>query len=209
VKGLRIGVVRHFFEVDSPVTAETQAGIETSLDILRAEGATIENVTLSPLRAYSAVNRIIMNCEAAAIHEKFLATRPADYTERLRHRLILASMLGSSDYLQAQRRRRELCAEFAAAMVRHDVLLTAISAGEAPPVSGIGRWDGLLGLNFAAPWNLTGYPAITVCTGFGPTGLPLALQIGGRPFDEATVLRVAHLLERTTGWHTRRPALAG
>lgn len=208
VRGLRVGVVRHFFERDHPVGADTLTGIETSLDILRSQGAIVRDVELSPLRAYSSANRIIMNSEAAAIHEHWLRTRPGEYGERLRNRLVLATTLTSSDYIQALRRRRELCLELAAAMTDVDVLVTAASSGEAPPIDEVSPWDGLIAPSFTAPWNLTGYPAISVCTGFGEKGLPLAVQIGGRPFDEATVLRAAHALERETPWRDRRPPLA-
>ena len=149
-----------------------------------------------------------MNSEAAAIHERWLRTRPGDYGERLRNRLVLASTLTSSDYIQALRRRRQLCLEMASAMAEIDLLVTAASSGEAPRIDGIAPWDGLLTPGFAAPWNLTGYPAMTVCTGFGGKGLPLAVQIGGRPFAEATLLRAAHALEQETPWRDRRPALA-
>jgi aspartyl-tRNA(Asn)/glutamyl-tRNA(Gln) amidotransferase subunit A len=205
VKGLRIGVVRHFFESDSPASAATREGIEASLAHLRAEGAEIRDIALSSLRAYSAVNRVIMNCEAAAIHEDWLRSRAGDYSERLRYRLVLATTLKSTDYIRALRRRRELCQEFAVAMADVDLLVAAISGDEAGPLDEVSLWDGLLGLNFAAPWNLTGYPAMSVCTGYGPHGLPLAVQIGGKPFAEASVLRAAHLLERMTPWRARRP----
>ena len=208
VKGLRIGVVRHFFEGDSPVSSETRAGIEASLDVLRAEGAIIRDVTLSPLRAYSATNRVIMNAEAVAIHEQWLKSRSGEYSKRLRNRLVLATTLKSSDYIQALRRRRELCRELATAMADVDLLLTAVSGDEAPRIDEISPWDGLVGLNFAAPWNLTGYPAMTVCTGFGTTQLPLAVQIGGKPFAEGMLLGAACiLLERMTPWRDRRPTL--
>jgi aspartyl-tRNA(Asn)/glutamyl-tRNA(Gln) amidotransferase subunit A len=207
VRGLRIGVIRHFFEVDSPVTVETQNGIEASLDIFRSEGAAIRDVNLSPLRAYSATNRVIMNAEAAAIHESWLQSRSGEYSERLRHRLILATTLKSSDYIQALRRRQELCHELATVMANVDLLLTAVSVGEAPQTDEISPWDGLLGLNFSAPWNLSGYPAMSVCTGFGSKQLPLAVQIAGKPFAEGTLLRAAHLLERMTPWRDRCPSL--
>lgn len=209
VKGLRIGVVRHFFETDNPATAETRTGIETSLDIFREQGAIIRDVTLSPLRAYSAANRVILNSEAVAIHERWLRTRPGHYGRRLRNRLVLATTLTSSDYIQALRRRRQLCVEMAAAMADVDLLVSAAAGGEAPRIDEIPLWDGLVTPSFTAPWNLTGYPAMTVCTGFGDKGLPLAVQLGGKPFAEATLLRAAHALERETPWRARRPALAG
>jgi aspartyl-tRNA(Asn)/glutamyl-tRNA(Gln) amidotransferase subunit A len=207
VKGLRIGVIRHFFEIDNPIDTDTQRGIETSLDIFRSQGAIIRDITLSPLRAYSAVNRVIINSEAAAIHERWLRTRPGDYGERFRNRLILATTLTSSDYIQAQRRRRELCRELAAAMADLDLVVTAAASGEAPRMDEISPWDGLQAPSFTAPWNLTGYPAMTVCTGLGNKKLPLAVQIGGKPFQEPTLLRAAHALETATQWRERRPLL--
>ena len=207
VRGLRIGVVRHFFELDNPVSPEAQAGIEAGLLILRSEGAVLQDVTLPPLRSFSAVNRVIMNCEAATIHEQWLKSRHREYSTRLRNRLILATTLKSSDYIQAQRRRRELCEQVAAAMDGLDLLVTGMATGEAPQLEATSEWDGLLGLNFAAPWNLTGLPAMSVRTGFGANRMPLSLQVGGRAFGEATVLRAAHSLERNTPWRDIRPAL--
>jgi aspartyl-tRNA(Asn)/glutamyl-tRNA(Gln) amidotransferase subunit A len=207
IKGLRVGVVRHFYERDNPISADAHQAIETSLDVLRAEGALIQDVELSSLQAFSTANRVIMNCEAAAIHEKLLRTRSDEYGERMRNRLILASLISGTDYIQAQRRRRELCLEMKKIMSQADVLITAITASEASAISEVSMWDGFEKASFAAPWNLTGYPAMSVRAGFGKVGLPLALQIGGRLFDEATVLRVGHTLERATPWRQHRPRL--
>ena len=205
LKGMRIGVIRHFHEVDYPASGETAASVGSCIDILKSGGAEISDVTLSSLAEYSAVSRIIMHAEAAAYHERTLRTRFTDYGERLRDRLLLASLLTSNDYIQAQRRRRELCIEFAQVMQDFDVVVTAASAGEAPLMEDAGPWDGLEKPNFVAPWNLTGYPAIVTCMGFGPKGLPLSLQIGGRPFAEATLFQVAAHLERSTPWRRNRP----
>ncbi|CAE6737766.1 amidase [Paraburkholderia aspalathi] len=209
VKGLHIGVIRHFFEKDNPISDAAHQAIERSLDALRAEGAVLQDVKAPPLAAFSTANRVIMNCEAAAIHEHWMRTRSAEYGERLRYRLMLASLISGIDYIQAQRRRRELCAAMKEVMENVDVVITAVVAGEASPIHEIPMWDGFEKASFAAPWNLTGYPAMTVCTGFGSTGLPLALQIGGRPFDEATIFQVADTLERTTSSRRRRPSLPG
>ena len=205
-RGLRVGVIRHFHDVDQPVTAATRKAIDLSLDILRAEGAELREVSLSPLADYTAANRIIMNCEAAAVHGRWLKSRFMEYGERMRFRLALAAMISGVDYIQAQRRRRELSSELAAVMAEVDVVLTATSVGEAPPIRGIPFWDGLEVPSFTVPWNLTGYPAIAVCMGFGDTGLPLSVQLGGRPFREGTLFQVAHVLETATSWRDRRPA---
>lgn len=208
VQGLRIGVVRHFFENDKPVSTETQKGIETSLQVFHAQGAIVRDISLSPLHAYSAATRVILNSEAAAIHERWIKTRAGDYGAQLRYRLVLATTLTNADYIQALRRRRELCREMAAAMADLDLLVTAAASDEAPLIEEISPWDVLRTPSFTAPWNLTGYPAMTVCTGFGRNQLPLAVQIGGKPFAEATLLRAAHALERATPWRDRRPSLS-
>lgn len=207
LRGLRIGVIGHFYETDNPVSEGTAKVIMQSLEILRDAGADLVEVKLSPLTEYSAANRIIMNCEAAAVHESTLKTRFADYGERMRSRLFVASLLSVNDYIQAQRRRRELTLELAEAMRGVDVVITAAAADEAPLIVDVPFWDGLEKPSFTLPWNLSGYPAMSVCMGFGPRGLPLAIQLGGRPFMEATLFQVAHLLETATPWRQRRPVL--
>ncbi|OQM74054.1 hypothetical protein BFN67_23040 [Pseudaminobacter manganicus] len=205
IRGLRVGLVRHFHETDLPVSQPVLRALDETVAILRGEGADIRDVVLSPLPDYSSANKVIMNCEAAALHGQTLKTRLRDYGERLRYRLMLGAMLTGDDYIEAQLRRRELGREMGKAMRSVDVLLTATAPGEAPLLDGIGLWDGLDKPSLAVPWNLTGYPAIAVCMGFGDGGLPISIQLGGRAFDEATLFQVAHLLETATPWRDRRP----
>ena len=207
-KGLRIGVIRHFHETDHAVSPAVQRGIDASLDAFRQDGATVREVTLSPLMEYGAANHVILITEALAVHAPWLKTRFNDYGERLRNRLALGAMLSGVDYVQAQRRRRELCLEMAAAMADLDILVTAGAPTEAPKINDVPRWAGFDKPSFTAPWNLTGYPAISVCTGFGAGGLPVAVQLVARPFAEPTLFRAAHALETATPWRDQRPALA-
>lgn len=195
VRDLRIGVVRHFHEQDLPATSSVLSAIERSLNVLRAAGAEVSDVALSPLLDYSAANKIIMNCEAAAVHEADMNNKPQLYGALLRGRLIVASMLSSNDYLQAQRRRKELSHELATMMKTVDVLITATAVSEAPRMDEVTTWDGLVSPSFTAPWNLTGLPAIAVRMGNGENNLPISVQLGGRAFDEARLFQVAHLLE--------------
>lgn len=207
VRGLRVGVIRHFHETDFPVSASVLRAIDESIGILRADGAEVREIRLSPLGDYSSANKIIMNCEAAALHEQSLKARFWDYGERMRYRVMLGSMLTGNDYIQAQRRRQELGLEFSEAMKTVDVVITATAAGEAPLIDDISLWDGLEKPSFIVPWNLTGFPAIAVRMGFGDNKLPISVQIGGRAFDEATLFQVAHALETSTPWLDMRPAL--
>ncbi|MBO0711665.1 MAG: amidase [Acetobacteraceae bacterium] len=207
-KGLRIGVVRHFFETDNPASAATRAGIEAALDTFRAMGASVRDVTLSPLADWHACGFLIMIVEAYAVHEPWLKRSFADYGELFRDRVALGGLVRAADYVQALRRRRRLCAEMADAMADLDILITAAQPAEAPRIADVPKWATLDRPNFTVPFNVTGYPAISVCTGFGEGGLPVAMQLAAKPFSEPSLFRAAHAYETATDWRNRRPDLA-
>ncbi len=208
VNGLRVGVVRHFFETDNPASPATRAGIDGALDFFRQEGAQVREVTLSPLADYHAVCFLIIIAEAYALHRPWLETRFADFGELLRDRLALAPLITGPDYVQTVRRRRVLCQEMKAAMADVDVLVSAAQPAEAPRIDAVPKWAMLDRPNLTSPFNVTGYPAISVCTGFGEGGLPVAMQLIAKPFAEPTLFRAAHSYESATGWRARRPPLA-
>ncbi len=130
VKGLRIGVIRHFHEVDNPVSATTKAGIEGALDIFRKQGAEIRDVTLSSMMDYNAPGWLILIAEAYAVHEPWLKSRFNDYGELLRDRLAFGAVLSASDYVQAVRGAAAgpLPRSRQAAMADLDILLITASA---------------------------------------------------------------------------------
>ncbi|HEY0425971.1 MAG TPA: amidase [Rhodopila sp.] len=208
VKGLRIGVIRHFHEVDHPVSPATRQGIEDALDIFGSRGAEICDVTLSPMMDYNAPGWLILTAEAYAVHEPWLKERFNDYGELLRDRLAFGALLQATDYVQALRRRRVLCLELRDAMADLDILITASAPGEAPKIHEVPKWAMLEKPNFTMPFNLTGLPALSICTGYGAEGLPLSMQIVGKPFAEATVFRVGHAYETATTWRSRRPPMS-
>ncbi len=209
VKGLRIGVIRHFHETDWKVSPGVAAGIAHVAQTLEDLGAMVAEVSLPPLQDFNAAGWLILAADAFAVHEPWLRTKYRDYGEILRERLALAATISAADYLQAQRRRRELCDAVAKAMEGCDLLLTAAQPAEAPPITAPGKWSSFEVANFTIPFNLTGQPALTVCAGFGEKGLPVGAQLIGRPFEDATVLRAGHAYEQATAWRARRPALAG
>lgn len=208
VKGLRIGVIRHFHEVDCPVSPGMAAGIAHAVQTFEGLGATLTEVTLPSLQDFNAAGWLILAADAFAVHEPWLRSKFRDYGEILRERLALAGSISAADYLQAQRRRRELCDAVARAMEDCDLLLTAASPGEARLITEMGKWASFQSPNFTMPFNLTGQPALTVCAGFGAGGLPVGVQLVGRPFEDATVLRAGHAYEQATTWRARRPAMA-
>jgi aspartyl-tRNA(Asn)/glutamyl-tRNA(Gln) amidotransferase subunit A len=207
-KGLRIGVIRHFHEIDNPVSAATKQGIEDALDIFRSQGAEIRDVTLSPMMDYNAPGWLILTAEAYAVHEPWLKERFNDYGELLRDRLAFGALLPASSYVQALRRRRVLCLEMAQAMADLDILITASAPAEAPNINEVPKWAMFEKPNFTMPFNLTGLPALSLCTGYGLGGLPVSMQIVGKPFAEATVFRAGHAYETATTWRNKRPSMS-
>ena len=207
LSNVRIGVIRHFHEADSPVSAPVQSGIDDAVAVFRDMGAVISDVTLSPLQDWHACGSLISMTERAAAYEEWARTRLKEFGERVQRRLMLGALVSGVDYVQAVRRRRELRDELRDAMRGLDVVLTAAAPGEAPKMDAIPRWDVFASPSFTIPFNVSGYPAMSVCSGFGPSGLPLSLQIVGKPFQEATVFQVADAFEKATAFRNNRPAM--
>jgi aspartyl-tRNA(Asn)/glutamyl-tRNA(Gln) amidotransferase subunit A len=208
VKGLKIGIIHHFHEVDYKVSPATQRGIDGAISTLRELGAEIREVQLSPLQDWQACGSLISITERASAYDEWARTRLGDFSERVQRRLMLGALVSGVDYVQAVRRRRELRAELKAAMAGLDVVLTAAAPGEAPKIDNVPVWDVFDRPSFTIPFNVAGYPAMSICAGYGEGGLPVAVQLVGKPFDEATLFRVADAFEKATPHRNARPALA-
>ncbi|MBV8936071.1 MAG: amidase [Alphaproteobacteria bacterium] len=207
IKGLRIGLIRHFYENDNPADEATRQGIAAAVKIFEELGCSVRELRLSPLADWAACGVIIMLSEAFAIHQPTLRERFGDYGEMFRDRMALATLISGGDYVQAVRRRRELATEFATAMADLDLALTAAAPGEAPAIDAVGKFATFERPMLTMPFNVTGTPAMSVCSGYSAAGLPLAFQLAGKPFDEVTVLRAAHAYEKATSWRSVRPRL--
>ena len=207
IKGMRIGVIHHFHEIDHKVSNGTQRRIDDAITTFRELGAAIEEVTLSPLAEWHACGTLISITERAAAYDEWARSRLHDFGERVQQRLLMGALVSGVDYVQAVRRRRELRAELKAAMAGLDVVLTATQQSEAPKIDAIPMWDVSQKPSFTMPFNVAGYPAMSVCSGFGENGLPVAIQLVGKPFQEATVLRIADAFEKASASRARRPAL--
>jgi aspartyl-tRNA(Asn)/glutamyl-tRNA(Gln) amidotransferase subunit A len=207
IKGMRIGVIHHFHEVDHKVSAGVQRGIDAAIATFRELGAEIREITLSPMPEWHACGSLISITERAAAYDEWARTRLADFGERVQQRLLVGALVSGVDYVQALRRRRELRAELQAAMAGLDVLLTAGNPTEAPKIDAVPMWDVSQKPSFTMPFNVAGYPAMCVCSGFGEGDLPVSIQLVGKPFQEAAVLRIADAFEKATPFRARRPAL--
>ena len=208
VKGLRVGLIRHFYEDDNPANEATRQAIAAAVKVLEDLGCSVREVRLSPLADWAACGILIMLAEGYAIHEANLRERFADYGEAFRDRMALAALISGGDYVQAVRRRRELVSEFSSAMAVLDLVVTAAAPSEAPAIDAVGKFAIFERPSLTMPFNVTGMPAMSVCCGYTSAGLPLAFQLGGKPFDEATVLKLAHAYEKATPWRSTRPHLS-
>jgi aspartyl-tRNA(Asn)/glutamyl-tRNA(Gln) amidotransferase subunit A len=207
VKGLRIGVIRHFYERDNEANAATRQAIEAAAQKFAELGCSVREVTLSPLGDWASCGVLMMLSEAYTIHEHNLRQRFTDYGEIFRDRMVLAGLITAADYIQALRRRRELVAELDRAMADLDLVMTAAAPSEAPRIEEVGKFAIMERPSLTMPFNVTGSPAMSVCCGYTEAGLPLSFQIVGKRFEDATVLRVAHAYKQATPWRGRRPGL--
>ncbi|HEU5323994.1 MAG TPA: amidase, partial [Methylomirabilota bacterium] len=202
VRGLRVGVVRNYFF--EGVDTEVERAFEEAMATLRRLGAEVRDVQIPSLAATHSF-LLIMLAEAYAYHERDLREHPELYGDVLRERLLAGALVTGAEYVQAQRIRSGICRETAAVLRDVDVLATPTTPKPATPFALAHDPEFGFPRSNMPPFNITGSPTLALPCGFSASGLPLSLQLAGRPFDEATVLRVGHAYEQATRWHTRRP----
>ena len=206
VKGMRIGVIRHFYSKDVAADPEQIAVLEAAVKLFGELGAEVREITLPPLQDFSACGQILLVAEAYAVHARWLKERPQDYGARARERLLAGAALTAADYIQAMRWRLQLRDRTAAALKDIDVAITASSMD---PACRINDTEALLTTYWRQarmPFNVTGQPALVLPAGFSSSGLPLSIQIVGHPFAESAVYRAAAAYEDATDWTRRHPA---
>ncbi len=205
-KGLVIGVPADWLETESPPTPATMKAFEAALDVFRGLGATVRPVKLPSLQQYDDCKKTIAVAELFTIHGKDLRERPELFGSSLRFRIIAGGLVRAEEYIQAMRLRSELARAMQATMATVDLLMlpTAEPAGKLEPVPPSSLFTKT---SFTTPFNVGGNPALSVCNGFAANGLPFSLQIVGKLFDDATVLRAGDAYEKATPWRKTRPTL--
>jgi len=206
LRGLRIGVLRHHWEDDIPASDDVRRAMDAALDVLRRLGAELEECRVRPLASYFDVKIIVAESEIFSVHQKNLIARPKDFGADFRSRALPSVLFTASDYVQATREHRRLMIEMEPLYARFDAFVTA-GMGEAPRLSDYRSVSFWQRASLLTAWNVTSQPVLALPNGFGGNGLPLGMQIVGRPFGEETILKVGHAYERATEWHTRRPSL--
>jgi len=212
IRGLRLGVPRqYFFEHVDP---EIQKLVSAAIHQLESMGATLVEVDIPDLENCSAMEAHITLAEATSYHEPYLKRQADDYGPGVRTNLEAGRYLLATDYVKSQRARTLLQRNFNQAFKHADVIVSPTLPALPPLVGEVWVQSGNLRehvidafLRFNIPFDLTGFPAISIPCGLGSTGLPIGLQIAGKAFDETTVLRVANAYEQSTEWHLVRYAL--
>jgi Asp-tRNA(Asn)/Glu-tRNA(Gln) amidotransferase A subunit family amidase len=185
--------------------------------VLARLGAAVDEVSLPLVPSAGAAFMALCDSEGAARHLGWLRARPADYDRGTRRRLLAAALIPAALVQKAQQARALIRAQVLGALERFDLLVAPTSHRPAPAIAAFTapittRAEAAARFftrrSFTTPASLAGAPALAVPCGFSAAGLPLSLQIIGRRFEDATVLRVGHAYEQATGWHRRRPPLS-
>lgn len=209
IKGMRIGILRHLWEEDLPAGNDLSQAMEDAIGVLRGLGACVETARMRPAQHYYDVKVIIAESEAFCVQQKNLIERPGDYGAHYLGRVLVACLFQASDYVRAQRQRRRLVEEMLPLYEKYDALVTA-GMGPAPRLEShrdIGFWEKWQKPSITTVFNVTAGPTLMLCNGYTTRGLPLGMQVAGRPFDDGTVLRIGYAYERATSWRNRRPSL--
>ncbi|MFT5172668.1 MAG: aspartyl-tRNA(Asn)/glutamyl-tRNA(Gln) amidotransferase subunit A [Gammaproteobacteria bacterium] len=207
LRGVRIGHVAHFYEQDTPCSAEQRAAMQAAIGVLRDLGATVEEVQLQPLETYYDVKIIIAEAELLSVHWDGFVARPYDFSSDLRRRILPACVFTALDYVNALRMRQRLIDEAKPVFAQYDALLT-LGNGPSSKLADhrtVSSWESP---KITTAFNVIGGGAVSLCNGFSDKGLPLSMQIASRPFEDATALAIAHAYEGATNWRARRPGLA-
>ena len=207
VKGVRVGIVTgSFFETQ--LDPQIGAAFEAAVGVLGSLGVKTTSESFTLAAEAHAAGTIITIAEAAAAQDEVMRSRPEYLGEDIRRQLRMAEFISARQYIRALRVRPVVQQELQELLGRVDVLVTPTTSALPTLSDGETSAESLtLFARNTRPFSMPGLPAITVPAGFSAEGLPIGLQIIGRPFDEAGVLRVAHAYEQATPWHHRRPDL--
>jgi aspartyl-tRNA(Asn)/glutamyl-tRNA(Gln) amidotransferase subunit A len=212
IRDKRIGIADAYRR--QHVDPAVQEVIDKALETLEGLGAELVEISLpSPGDAVPALLALLMP-EATAYHLPWLRSYPEKYSPAVRERLELGAVTPAVSYIQAQQARRQITDGFLAAMREENIDLLVTPTGPTPAtllegdlVTGDEADPDVLAalINFTGPFDLTGFPAISIPAGFTPGGLPVGMQLVAPPWQEAPLLAAAHAYEQATDWHTRLP----
>ncbi|HZE52351.1 MAG TPA: amidase [Bradyrhizobium sp.] len=212
IKGLTIGVPTAFYVDD--LDAEVAGALDATIAVLKREGANIVQVELPDQRQLTGASQLVLAVEAAAFHKRWMIERPQDYGPQVLMRLQNGLSIPGVSYLEALRWRGPALAAHLAAVAGVDAMIAPVSPIPAPTIaeSDVGNGPDAEAViqrltRFTRPINYLGLPALSIPTGFTRSGLPVGMQLVGRSFDEAMLLRIGAAFQRATDFHDRVPQL--
>ena len=214
LKGKRIGMIREAIG-DGMVNSEVQKRCEEAVTVMREAGAEVIETSIPLFPQGGLLSNGVADADAAYVHRERLAAHAAEYDFATRRRLLAASLMPAHLYQKAQRFRVIMRRQVMVALEGVDVLVTPSQSTPAPPIAtdtGLDSKDAVMRQFFGirahrGPFNLAGVPAMSIPCGFTDGGLPVGLQLVGRPFDEATLFQIGSAYQDRTDWHTKRPPL--
>jgi len=218
IKGLKVGVPTSFYVDD--LDPEVARILDETMAVLKREGADIVKVELPDQRQLSSASQLVLAVEAAAFHKRWLIERPQDYGPQVLMRLQNGLAIPGVTYLEALRWRGAALAAHVAATRGVDAVIAPVAPIPAPTIaeSDVGNTPGAEAViqrltRFTRPVNYLGLPSLAIPAGFAKSGLeaglPVAMQLIGRSFDEATLLTIGAAFQRATDFHARVPAAPG
>jgi len=208
VRGWRVALAEDPFF--SKADADVLAAVRAAAEVFASLGAQISPVEFPGAYEAAKDNGLMVTSDAAAFHQERLTDLPEKFGEDVRQRLEIGAAYTSSEYSLARRNQTVLRRKFEQFFNEYDLLLTATTPIAAPLLDGPDAVEQARTLTrFTAPFNFSGFPAISLPCGFTDQGLPIGLQIVTRLWGEAALLRAAQAYESATEWHQRRPNLNG
>ena len=217
IRGVRIGVVKEAVDADF-LSPDMKAAVSAAIAHLGELGASIQEVSIPLMYQASAVTRAILGVESASLHHDWIRNRIGEYDHNVQIDFLTGALTPAQLYYKAQRLRELIRQQVFQVLAKVDVLALPSSSEPAaifPSQAGLHskeearqRMAGRRSLT--GVFNLASVPALSVPCGFASVNgkdLPLGLQLAGRPFEDALIIKVAHAYEQSTDWHNRRPPI--
>jgi aspartyl-tRNA(Asn)/glutamyl-tRNA(Gln) amidotransferase subunit A len=213
LKGLKIGVPTAFYVDD--LDPEVARVLDETMATLNKEGAEIVKIELPDQRQLTSACQLVLATEAAAFHKRWMIERPQDYGAQVLMRLQNGLAIPAVSYLEAMRWRGPALSAYLAAVAGTDAVLVPVGPVPAPTIaeSDVGNSPNAEAViqrltRFTRPVNYLGLPSLAIPSGFTRSGLPVGMQLIGRSFDEAMLLRIGAAFQRATDYHQRVPKAA-
>ncbi len=214
IQGLRFGILSDRINADG-VEPDTRDTVNAAIAHMGELGAEAEDVSIPLIAQSAAISTTLIYTDATAVHRKGLEEYPEKYDHNNRVRLLTGALIPAQAHHKANRLRQMMRDQILDALNQVDILVMPTSSVQATPIpaeagmakNGKEEFLAMLGgrRTYTTPSNMAGVPALSINCGFTSDGLPVGLQLMGRPFDEATLFRAAYAYEQSTNWHTRRP----